>query len=181
MWISRPLTLGFIKEMSASLDELISLYLKVPPVLAKEHKAIAERALEAMEKAGGEKQGLALKIEAALKKQYEALLHMEGLKEKTLSACLKAFETFAATASADRVELEQHVEIFRKIVQRLWEVLPGVQMEIERNKQIVTRFLSHYQESMKFWSDLALERSSLYGANGKRQTPETAIQLSTEA
>ena len=181
MWQTKPLPLTVIRDMSAQLGELISLYLQVPKVIGKEHQAIAERSLKAMELAGEEKKVLSLQIESALKVLYAGLLNIDGLEEKHLSGCLKRFRSYEQESPETNVELRHSIEEFGQNVDRLLDLVPKVQVQIEMNKQIVSRFLKYYQESLKFWSDIVGERTSLYGAKGKRKTPEIPMQLSTEA
>ncbi|MBI2601599.1 MAG: flagellar export chaperone FlgN [Deltaproteobacteria bacterium] len=174
---------AIVLTLIADVEQLMAAFKVLPDNIQKEHAAALSRDIEALEHVGQEKQKIASQIKQAYAKLGDSIRASFGGELRNLSDCLKAVAKEASVLNTLQPKNDNYQKLLQRFetkVHRMVALSQEVRPHMERNKLVLDRLLSFQRQSLQFWTDLVRERSSFYGAKGKKVSVDTAIQLNVE-
>jgi hypothetical protein len=172
-------------ELKDAAQALSDSYLRLPAAIEREHRAIKDRDLAAIERIGEEKALIGDAVEAAfhaLQGGADRLARLgarlaedgedEARRPVSLSECVALLERVAkalAGAGLGAQVLRHQVDGLARVVTGLSAKVQGVKPMIEQNKANLQALLESYQLSYLFWQKVAEEQSSSYNKGGVQQ------------
>jgi hypothetical protein len=174
---------------------MIVSYQSLPAILDLEEKAIAHQDLRAIDSIGIEKQKISDAISAAfdemngqfliLRKHWQATLgqgnHERDLSFKHLVTMIENLCQILTLSSFELKFLNETTAILKVQLGDLDRMMADLKPKIERNKIIVQKMLKHYQESYRFWVEVADEQASNYDADGLKKSITSHFSFQVKA
>lgn len=190
-------TEAVIEVASALKNEaarLYDAYVQLPAILEKERRAIKGGALQDLEEAGAEKAGLGDRVEQAFGQinlaaerlgKLQVQILGEGRRPATLKESLSVLDALSEVIGHDTglgaQVLRHQIDGLRQLVVAFDERLSVIQPMIDANKILLQTMLASYQESCRFWQQVAEETSAAYTAKGIQQSAGRASMFRARA
>jgi hypothetical protein len=170
-------------ELKEHVASWLEVYMVLPAVIEKEHRAIRDSDYATVEVTHAEKAAQGERVEAcfsSLMRAGERLGRMRAdltatpaVRPVTLTDCVRALEDCCATLPADALgsQVLRHLaDGLAKQVAEIEERHRHVKPLVEANRHLVTRMLTNFQESYRFWQEVQ-ERVALgYNGQGVQET-----------
>jgi hypothetical protein len=175
-------------QLKAEASKLYDAYMLSPQLIEKEHRAIKAGDINAVQAVGDEKAAAAELVEAAfhamnlvseqIARAEAAVFDTPRRRLTTLKEAIAALEAIAAHLATDPdaqaaglsalgVQVLRHQLGGLAQVQKAFdEKIPAVKPMIEANKHLLQLMLESYQESYRFWQQVAEETTASYNAQG---------------
>jgi hypothetical protein len=169
-----------VARLKGAVGDLFESYKQLPAVIEREHDAIRTGDFNLVEAIGKEKQALGDKIEASFGAvfggseqlgRWRARLVAGASAERpvSLTDCMQTLTAICAAFEAGDFAaqiLRHQVDGLAKIVTEFNAKVRDVKPLIDANKHLLTNLSENYQESYRFWQEVAVEAASNYTQQG---------------
>lgn len=191
----------FITAFRHELGALTSLYGQLPSLIDDEHEAVTSGNFNLVREASGAKMAVCDLISASHEKLVEQSRKLPRIAESltgqscetpaTLSACLSLMVDLAEAVSRDNSS-DPVRSLTRDVLQRLLagstsslasflEIAESVKPRIEANRLLLQKLAKSYQDSYRFWIEMAAEAQSPYDARGVQRSSSVASGIRVKA
>jgi len=180
-------------QMKEALSGLVEAFLAMIPAIEKEHECIKTGDIRAVEEACADKTVIGERIEAMhtelrigssrVAKYYESL-HGRAASFANIQDCLSALEDIQEMLGGDGVAndvLSHLITRLRRLTVEFHDAAEKAQPLIEMNKYLVQTLLRNYQQSYRFWVDVAAETQATYSAKGVQKAQNVGSTLIVRA
>jgi len=175
--------IALVRKFAVETQEAEKVYRDLPAVIDRETEVIRSRDVKALQAVVRQKLRVGQDLEVAVSRMMEtaikavALLDDYGVEhekfELNVTRALMIFEqAITAIASVDEFKANVFDKVLNEAKDAGQTFLKSVQSttdKIEVNKLVTTELLKAYQDSIRFWQDVALEYESTYTPDGKRK------------
>lgn len=184
-------------NLKDALSGLVESFQLILPAIENEHNAIKSGDITIIETACIEKSVISNRIEAlhldlraatqTIHKQHGAMCE-RSMRLESIQDCVAMLEDLSeaivAASPQDRLtaDLLQHLTTrIRRLTVEFEEAAARAKPKIEQNRYVVQTLLRNYQESYRFWVDLAAESQSTYSAKGVQKASNVGSTLVVRA
>lgn len=162
-----------ISELKEILETMREGYVRLPPLIEREHRAIKSGIFTEVQGICEEKESLTQTIESSfgnLTRTADKIGALTSQSVSTISEIICAIETIR-----EKVKDEGSLacQVFRHVAQALGnsareleETARRVKPIIEANRDLVGKLLTSYSQSYRFWQELQEQVSSSYTPDG---------------
>lgn len=191
----------FITAFRHELGALATLYSRMPALIEAEHEAVTSGNFNLVRDASAAKMSVCDEISVAHETLVEQARRLPRVAEAitghpceapaTLSACLSVMVDLADFVSRDASN-NPVPSLTRDLLQRLLagstsslasflETAESVKPRIEANRLLLEKLARSYQESYRFWIEMAAETQSPYDARGVQKSSSVASGIRVKA
>jgi hypothetical protein len=163
----------FVSELKQTIESVKDAYLKLPPLIEREHRAIKGGIFSEAQAICEEKEVLTLTIEDgfhSLSKAAADVSRLTGNTASTLKEAVASLQIFIDQNASDNSLAQQvlrHVSTgVCRLAQELEETVRTVKPLIEANRDLVTELMQSYGQSYRFWQEIQEQISSSYTPDG---------------
>jgi len=182
-------------KIKEALQSLLSLYGQLPALIDQEHDAISRHDFRAMSELGERKQKASTEIEAMVSEMLLAAERLRAHYTASLGGDLPAGDSTLSQAVAVLDALRGRLEPNDLGGQVVAHILKGIRQLFEQfqiaksstqgqmllNQRVLQRMLQNYQESYRFWQELAVECQASYDASGAQKGSRVNFTLNIKA
>lgn len=191
----------FITSFRHELGVLAALYGQLPDLIAAEHEAVISGNFNLIRQASDAKMQVCDQITASHEFLQEQSRRMPGISDAvtgqlcaqpvTLSACLTRLVDLADAVTQEATSGTVQ-SMTRDMLQRLLagstsslefflEVAAAVKPRIEANRILLQKLAKSYQDSYRFWVEMAAETQAPYDARGVQRFSSVASGIQIKA
>ena len=180
-------------QMKEALAGLVEAFSALVPAIEKEHECIRSGDIRAVEESCADKTVIGERIEskhAEMKKcssQIARIFSAElgrSAQFGNIQDCLEGLTEFQEGCGDGGVAgevLEHLITRLRRLTVEFQDAAQKAQPLIEMNKYLVQTLLRNYQESYRFWVDVAAETQATYSAKGVQKAANVGSTLIVRA
>ena len=180
-------------QMKEALTGLVEAFAAIVPAIEKEHECIKTGDIRAVEESCADKSVIGERIEAMhteLKKHSNQIARIysaefgKPAQFGNIQDCLEGLSEFQDQCDETDVagEVLNHlISRLRRLTVEFEDAARKAQPLIEMNKYLVQTLLRNYQESYRFWVDIAAETQSTYSAKGVQKAANVGSTLVVRA
>lgn len=174
---------SLIEAASKLKDAVVRLgeaYAVMPAVIEKEHKAIRSSDFFSVQAAIETKEEACGRVEAAFAEMTRAADCLASFREtpggrpRSLKECVAVLQELADQAAPAEglgpQVLRHQVDGLARVAKDFEERFSKIKPQIEANRALVTSMLHNFQESYRFWQEIAEEVATAYNARGVQQS-----------
>ena len=169
-------------RLKESVADLYQAYARMPEVLGREERAIAAHDYVEVRAKCDEKEALSDRIEALFSTMTAAgerinhlanqVLSEAPVRPTTLSQYVELLQVlsahFGTTAFAGQV-LSHVVKGLQELVTQFFGLYLQVKPQIEANRYLVTKMMTFFQQSYRFWTEVSEQQATSYNKSGVQQ------------
>ena len=194
----------FITGFRRDLELLAKLYGQMPALIAAEHEAVISGNFILVRESSGAKMlvcdeitsthGALIDLSRRLPRISEALTGDVCPVPATLSECLRRLVDLSDAASSDQNDSPSQslTAMTRDVLQRLLagsassleaflDVAEAVKPRMEANRVLLQKLAQSYQDSYRFWIEMAAETQAPYDARGLQRSSSVASGIRIKA
>ena len=190
--MSKPDKVTFLEPLMGALvsisKEILNSMLDLQKLIDAEHDYIRKSDLKSLELVTQEKEKISQKIReniTKIERVYGDVCSLAGFligdskesRAPNLSNIAKVFEDLREKLESQGAVF--NIELFKSVDKALREVIlfqKNLSPKIEMNVYLTSKLLDHHRETYRFWQEIALESSSVYGENGDAK-PQTSVPI----
>jgi DNA repair exonuclease SbcCD ATPase subunit len=162
-----------VSELKEILETMRDGYVRLPPLIEREHRAIKGGIFTEVQAICEEKEVLSQTIESSfecLTKTAEKIARLTNHNASTLSELVSHITQIREDFSSDSslaCQVFRHVgQALEKSAQELEETARKAKPMIEANRDLVTKLMASYSQSYRFWQEIQEQVSSSYTPDG---------------
>jgi hypothetical protein len=148
-------------------------YVRLPPLIEREHKAIKNGIFSEVQAICEEKEILTQAIESGFSNLTKSAEKISSLTRQSITNISELVEAFKKIESEVKDDNSLACQVFRHVVSALEKSAQGledtarkVKPIIEANRDLVTKLLTSYSQSYRFWQEIQEQVSSSYTPDG---------------
>lgn len=162
-----------ISELKEILETMREGYVRLPPLIEREHRAIKSGIFTEIQGICEEKESLTQAIESSftnLTRSADKIGSLTSQSVSTISEIISAIETIREKVKNEgslACKVFRHVALaLEKSAKDLEETARRVKPIIEANRDLVSKLLTSYSQSYRFWQEIQEQVSSSYTPDG---------------
>lgn len=162
-----------VSEMKEILESMRDSYVRLPPLIEREHRAIQGGIFTEVQAICEEKEILTQTIEDGFEALTKTAEKIGRLTEQNVSNLSELVIALRSTIDEVAQETSLACQVFRhvaqaleKSAQELEETARRVKPIIEANRDLVTKLMNSYSQSYRFWQEIQEQVSSSYTPDG---------------
>ena len=180
-------------KMKEALAGLVEAFSAMIPAIEKEHECIKTGDIRAVEEACADKNVIGERIEAmhtelriatAQIAKYYGMEIGRPVNFANIQDCLSGLDDLHDQFSQDGVAADVLAHLLtrlRRLTVEFHDAAAKAQPLIEMNKYLIQTLLRNYQESYRFWVDVAAETQATYSAKGVQKASNVGSTLVVRA